>query len=106
MNKLLAFIFTICSFQLMCTDISWSSPPDLLSTLNVNASNPQVAMDANGNVVAVWIENESVKSKSKPIGMSWGSEATLSNSNSTLPHLVCDSNGNATAVWVENGIIK
>lgn len=107
MKKIFVVLLAICSLQLMSNDINWTSPPDLLSSADQNASNAQIAMDANGNAVAVWIESGLVKSKSKLANMGWsGASATLSGMGSSSPVVVSDSNGNATAVWVENGLIK
>ncbi len=107
MNKILITFFCLLSLsQGICNDITWSFPPTTLSTANENASNPQIATDANGNLVAVWIENNLVKSRSKLLNMSWSAPSTLSTASATTPCLVCDTLGNATAVWLEAGIVK
>lgn len=88
-------------------NIVWSFPPVPLSTPNVNASTPQIAIDAIGNLVAVWVENGIVLSNSKPVNMPWGiTTNTLSNSGASNPGVVSDPNGNTTAVWVENNVIQ
>ncbi len=108
MKKILFSLISLFSFtQGMANDIVWSIPPTLLSTSNLNASNPQISTDASGNLVALWIENGLVKSKSKLLNMNWDAGATLSPfSPSVGPAIVCDLAGNATAIWLENGIVK
>ncbi len=107
MKKLSIFLLSIfASSQLMGTDIVWSYPPTSISTANVNASDAHIAMDANGDVVAVWIENGVVKSKSKTVNMSWSTEHSLSASTVSSPRVVSDASFNATAIWIENGVVK
>ncbi len=106
MKKIFVIFFAMCSLQLVSLDINWSTLPIALSTVGTNASDPQIAMDSNGNVVAIWVEDGLVKSKSKPINMNWSSIHTLSGTGGSSPRTVIDSNGNATAIWVESGIVK
>lgn len=107
MRKLLFSCISILSLsQAISDDINWTFPSTLLSTSNANASDPQIASDANGNLVAAWIENGSVISKTKLMHMSWDTASVLSTSSAVAPRIVCDPYGNATAVWLENGIVK
>lgn len=107
MKKLLCIFFIMLAFShLHSNHINWSSPPKILSGVSVNASDPQIAIDANGNAVAVWIENNFVKSSTKPVSGNWTPEVTLSAIGASSPCLVSDLNGNATAIWIENGVIK
>lgn len=94
------------SFQLMSGSFEWAFPPEAISGTGQNASNPKIAIDPNGNAVAVWLENNLVKTKSKLADMEWSSEATLSGFNGSAPNIVIDLEGNATAVWLESGIVK
>ena len=108
MKKILSIFFTILLFShLHCgNNVNWSFPPTSISTLDVNASNPQVAMDGNANVFAAWVENGFVKSSMKPFNMNWSTIVTLSKTGASLPCLLCDLKGNAAAVWVESGVVK
>lgn len=107
MRILLIACLTILSFlQLNANDVHWTFPPTVLSTTSVNASNPQIATDANADLVAVWVENGFIKSSTKPVNMNWTTAVTLSNTGASSPRIVSDLNGNATAVWVENGVVK
>lgn len=105
-KTLICFLLTVSFSQLMSSDIQWSFPPTTLSTSNQNASDPQIAMDASGNVIAAWVENGFIKSEVKPVSGNWSAAVTISNSGASSPRIVSDSNGNATAVWIENGIVK
>lgn len=107
MKKSLAFFFTIfaCS-QLMCNDIAWSFPPTLISAASFDASDPQIAMDSSGNVVAAWVENGFVKASTKLVSGSWSTPVILSATGASCPRIVNSLSGNATAVWLESGIVK
>lgn len=108
MMKFLTIILTMLSFaQLQCaSNINWSFPPTVLSSVSVNSSDPHLATDASGDVVAVWVENGFVKASTKVVNMNWGATAVLSATGASSPRVVSDSNGNATAVWLEGGIVK
>src|SRR5262249_33455725 len=106
MKKILLIFFEIFGFSHLHSDnISWSSSPMNLSGVD-NASYPKVEIDANGNVVAAWIENGIVKSRNKPFNGNWTSEVSISATNASTLNLVSDISGNATALWVENGVVK
>lgn len=107
MKQLLCLFFTILTFShLHSSNLSWSTPPTILSGVGLNASDPQVAIDANGDVIAIWIENNLVKSSAKEVTGAWTPEVTISATGASSPRLVSDRNGNAIAIWVENGVIK
>lgn len=88
------------------SNINWAFPPTVLSTSSVNASDARIAIDTNGDVVAVWLENGVVKANTKTVSGSWGTVATLSNTGASSPRIVSDTSGNAIAVWLESGIVK
>lgn len=107
MKKMLSLFLAVLSVtHLYSNNIGWSSPPTVLSGASLNASDPQVAIDTNGDAVAVWIENNVMKASSKLVSGSWLSAVTVSATGASSPRLVMDQNGNATAVWVENGVVK
>ncbi len=106
MRKCLYCLWLCFAVTPLFSQIEWSTPPVTISTSNVNASHPEIAIDGSGNLVAVWIENNFVKASSMPVGGSFGSIATLSNSGASSPQVVMDPNGNATAIWAENGAVK
>lgn len=107
MKKILCILFTFLLFShLHSSNINWTSPPTVLSGNLINASDPQVAIDTNGDVVAVWIENSFVKASVKHGNNNWIPQVTISAVGASSPRVVSDINGNATAIWIENGIIK
>lgn len=106
MKKILALFLVLVSLSELNADITWTSPPDTLSSTGVDSSNPVISQDSSGNTIAVWLEDGVVKSATKPFGMSWGSADTLSGMSASDPCLVIDPSGNATAVWVEGGVIQ
>jgi hypothetical protein len=107
MKKILCLLFTFVFLShLYSGNINWSTPPTVLSGPGLNASDPHVAIDTNGDAVAVWVENNFVKAGSKPVNGNWSTEVTLSVTGASSPKVVMDHNGNATAIWLENGEIK
>lgn len=99
--------FTLLLFsKAMGNNINWSFPPVTLSSGLYEASSPHVAMDSNGNAVAVWVENGFIKTSVKRMGMGWSPITTISLVGASSPKIVSDLNGNFTAVWLELGIVK
>jgi hypothetical protein len=76
--------------------------PDL-----VNALEPRVAVDKNGNALVIWTEDvpspgfDRVKSSYRPAGGSFGAVQTISadGANAFNPDVAFDDDGNATAIW-------
>lgn len=84
----------------------WPDPPTVISTPQVNASSPSVAIDSNGRSVAVWIENGVVMSSQQPLQGTWASPPiSISGSNASNPYVVVDSTGTITALWLQNGVV-
>jgi hypothetical protein len=84
---------------------SWQATPDNLSQPDQGSTQPQIVVDAYGNVTAVWSSfngsNSLIQSSTKPFGGSW--QATPDNlsqsGQSNAPQIAIDTNGNAIAVW-------
>lgn len=107
MKKILFLFSLMLSLSsLHGNNITWSTSSTTLSGSGVNASSPQIAIDTNGDLVAVWVENNLVKAKTQPSGGSWSSAVTISATGASSPSLVSDQSGNATAVWLESGVVK
>ncbi len=103
---ILVLILALFSFsQGICNDISWNSPV-LVSDLGVDSSDPQVVVDTNGNITAVWVEGSVIKATTFAVGGSPSSIVTLSGSTASYPRIGIDSNGNVIAVWLENGVVN
>lgn len=108
MKKILSqlFIFLAFASPVCSTNLEWEKYPEALSGISSNATEPTIAIDANGNTVAAWIENDQVQSRSKLVNGNWTSPSTISTANASSINLVSDRNGNATLVWVEIDTIK
>lgn len=102
----IAFLSIVTLSPLMGNNINWSLPPVTLSSLSFNATDAHIAMDANGDLIAVWVENGFVKASTKPVNMNWTSSVTISATGASQPRIVSDTSGNGTAVWLENGVVK
>lgn len=69
MKNLFKSMFIILSLVLViCFAGRWPTFPDVISTPRQNASEPQIAVDPNGNLVAVWIESGLLKSNAAIVG--------------------------------------
>jgi hypothetical protein len=83
---------------------SWSAAQDL-STAGQNAQQPDVAVNAAGDAVAVWSRfdgtNNIVQAAVRPVGGSWGAAQDLSatGQNAVDPRTAVDRLGDATAAW-------
>jgi hypothetical protein len=104
MKKMIFLVFSC--LHVCANDLTWGTP-EQLSTMSVDASDPRVGMDASGNLVAVWIENGVVLSKTQLFGDSWSTPAlTASGSGVSEVELIVDASGNATAIWNLSGVIQ
>jgi len=69
---------------------------------------PKIAIDANGNAVAVWSQYDGTRlniwANRYVAGTGWGTAALIETDNAgaaVLPRVAMDANGNAIAVWVQ-----
>jgi hypothetical protein len=100
-KKILALFLCMLSFSpLMSQDIVWGTPA-AVSSSGVDATTPQIVMDANANAIAAWVEGGLVKSSTFN-GTSWSALTTLSGSSAASPRLGIDSSGNVTAIWLSS----
>jgi hypothetical protein len=82
----------------------WSTPATL-STVNGNVYDPQVAVDPEGMVTAVWSwwdgDHGQVQTASRPSGGTWSRPVTLSNccADAKAPRVAAGPDGRATALW-------
>ena len=83
---------------------SWSAAVDL-SASEQNAEYPQIAVDPQGDAVAVWQRYDGsswiVQSATRPVGGSWSAAVDLSEAEGygEHPQVAVDSQGDAVAVW-------
>ncbi len=87
---------------------TWLPPTDLSAT-GRSAKEPAVAVDPQGDAVAVWDrsngKNLVVQSSIRPAGSAWQAPVALSEEGvaSYGPDVAFDAVGNATAIWVREG---
>ncbi|MBI5055613.1 MAG: hypothetical protein HZB61_03225 [Nitrospirae bacterium] len=74
-----------------------------------NASRPQVAVDSNGNAIAVWYQwdgsTNNIWTNRYTAGSGWGTAGLIETDNTgdaSRPQVAVDSNGNAIAVWYQS----
>ena len=90
---------------------NWSSAISLLA-LGGDVLSPQVAINALGQVIAVWSRSDGinylVESASLVFGGSWSSVMTLSASgaNSIDPQVVINGVGQIVAAWIRNDVVE
>jgi hypothetical protein len=83
---------------------SWSSAVDI-SAIGGHAEDPEVAIDPQGDAVAIWTSVEGsekvVQAASRPTGGDWSAAVGVSAGGAlaTRPEVALDAHGDATAVW-------
>ncbi|HNR50079.1 MAG: hypothetical protein BWZ01_02611 [Deltaproteobacteria bacterium ADurb.BinA179] len=100
-------------------DGEWIHPegPDnnISSDEDADAYYPQVAMDASGNAVIVWVQSDGIRQqiyKSEYRDGEWthlanpGDHISLSEQNANEPQVAMNHNGNAIIVWEQGPIFK
>jgi hypothetical protein len=87
----------------------------LIETDNTgNATSPQVAIDSNGNAIAVWYQDDGVRlniyaNRYDALSRSWGLAESIETDNAGdawVPQVAVDPNGNAIAVWYQNNGVR
>ncbi len=73
------------------------------------AYNPQIAIDANGNAIAVWAQSDSTRdniwTNRYTLGSGWGTAELIETDDAgdaSDPQIAIDANGNAIAVWAQS----
>ncbi len=82
--------------------------PVVLSDTNVEASDPVLAADAGGTVLAVWVESGTVKSSERVAGGAFTPAQTLGATDvlQPTPPRVAIAGGNAVAAWTLGGVTQ
>lgn len=78
---------------------TWSPPVTLGLTVFGDVQNPRCAINDNGNVVAIWLNNDGIRSAFFTPGIGWGPSELIDASGDEAPTVVLDPSGNATAMW-------
>lgn len=85
----------------------WARPVTTLSDAALDARSPQIAVDPNGNALAVWVRNGVVEARRySNASRTWGATTALSSSGASDPQGAIDANGNAIAVWVRADVVE
>ena len=88
----------------------WGTATSLGQNFTPKAQVPKIAMDPQGNAIAVWAQGNSTgvlsiwANRYDVKSGSWGTPALIEQNSgvATLPQIGVDNNGNAVAVWVQN----
>ena len=88
--------------------------PVLIETGNAgDAKTPQVAVDPNGNAVAVWQQSDdkrnNIWANRYAVGSGWGTATLIERDNAgdaTSPRVTVDPKGNAVAVWQQSDGVR
>jgi hypothetical protein len=91
----------------------WEAPVQL-SGEGAHASQPQVAVDPQGDVIAVWVREtgsggDVIEGSVRPHGaLSWQAPVALSAEGyfAQAVHIALDAQGDAVAIWIRNGIVE
>ncbi len=89
-------------------DESTAFTPTMISSGSLNGQSPQIDMDANGNAIAVWQENEAgagyMSANTYKSGVGWGNPTVISHapaSGTSTPMFSMNSTGNGIAIWTQ-----
>lgn len=106
MKKLLTLVFILFFYSTYSIE-TWPFPSLPVSSAQKDAD-PTVVVDAEGNMVALWIENGAVKTSDLPLNGVWSLPVTLSSCFATAssPQLELDPSGTAIALWLEDDTLK
>jgi hypothetical protein len=100
--------YNICANRYV-TGTGWGTAT-LIETDNSGGANlPQVAVDANGNAIAVWNQDDGTRynvwANRYDVGTGWGTATLIENDNTGdayPPHVDVDGSGNAISVWYQD----
>lgn len=89
--------------------VGWGAATAVVGANTAGAYNPQIAMDANGNAVAVWHQSDGTRNNvwanRYGDGSGWGSAVLIETDNAgdaLYPEVAVDTNGNAFAIWQQS----
>lgn len=106
MKYILASLIFLTHLCIFADPLNWG-PPESISDVAQDASEPRIGIDENGNLVAAWIENGVVKAKTKSLNAPWEQDsASVSEHGASSLELVVAPSGDATAIWCRDGVIE
>lgn len=74
-------------------------PVVTVSSTSGQSTVPQVAMDSNGNAVAIWVQSGVIEAATLPAGGAWSAPVAISGTASAQPVLAVNARGDAVAGW-------
>jgi hypothetical protein len=92
--------------SLLAVAPAWAAPtwlaPVKLSATGQDAGQPDVAVDAQGDTLSVWVRADVVEASSGSAAGPWQAPVTISNNTETpsVPQVALDSHGDAVATWL------
>ena len=88
----------------------WQAPVDLSARDQLGIGGPHVALDAQGDAVAVWSLARNahfvVQAAVLPAGGAWQAPVDLSSGDATFAQVAVDAQGDAVAVWSRLGMVE
>jgi len=100
--------FDVWSNRYLASTRKWGDAERIEHEDAGDAEKPQVAMDGNGNAIAVWVQSgrgrAGIWSNRYVANTGWGNAAPIGPSNlvsARAPQVAADPDGNAVAVWVQ-----
>jgi len=91
----------------------WGTAEPIETNTSVSAYAPRVAMDSNGNAIAVWQQwdgiRENISANRYEVGTGWGNATYIATNNlfgAYNAQVAMDGNGNAIAVWQQSDGIR
>jgi hypothetical protein len=78
----------------------WTAPVDLGETPLGPDPEPWVAVDSNGDAMAVWKKGEVIQTAYRPAGEAWEAPIAVSGSDSYVTQAAMNAAGDATIVWM------
>ncbi len=90
-------------------DTGWGAPVRIDADQNGSAHKPQIAIDANGNALAVWSQSDGTRTNvwanRYTAGTGWGTAALIetdNGGNASVPQIAIGAGGHALAVWMHS----
>jgi PKD domain len=102
----LAVIVLGVAALLLAVAPAWAAPtwlaPVKLSAAGIDAEQPDVAVDAQGDALSVWVRGDVVEASSGSAAGPWQAPVTISGNTEkpSVPQVALDSHGDAVATWL------
>jgi hypothetical protein len=95
-------------YETLAEQPEWQIAKQIDSHTAINAYMPQIAMDSQGNAVAVWTQTDGQRTSAWTncylVGQGWGTAIPLAidhGRSTDAPHIAMNAQGSAIAVWIQ-----